>query len=1230
MGKKFKSLIKQEDVQEWDFQSKYSESSIRQVFLSYDKSVDDQLRLIVQTNETSSIEIIQFSDENKLYSRTWCPQENKIEEEFDFMQMSSCLYTKDYVCIGFSNGSVRLYNFPKSKSSRNEELIEKDSEDKIHDHYYNTMFGDSQEMEEDNESSKFWLDNPSLKNLPSRLLMKHMGYPICIKERNGIIYVLYDDGALMSTSIESNIGYNVIRYDKSFQGAINFSLNPEGDKIAVSTSNRKLIVSSLEMRELNKKNDDGIRNCKHLFESQVFKKSLFQKSKKLKDPYNCLVLEWSNCGGYIYLPGESEIRVISLNEDPKEIKYFSLDSEKRYFGFDICIIKEVEYNKDKRILVSLSLQRELKVYILELRANDIREINTLMLNVKNKKETFPVSLDLLLINGEELINKENEEQDKEQDFLYISTLMSSGELILNKLQLDLRTYKSVNLVKNKPVIQNDDILTEKLNKSKRFDEEYDEKDSRNNLLWDDVEEAEEEEEEEEEEEKREKIDFNKGGKINKKKSEMNYSEGRNIQRRSGLRRLEDEEKMSEDDIFKDTDDFEYSVDGEDNISSGDRKQKEIDHFNGEMEDDGLNFEEEEEEEDEYEYESWDKREFGRHIEHLKGRIEKLKSIINNDNESQPPVHPGYTGDNEILDSLNEENREFLYCWNQSGYVSYSIDEEGRPSIDMECYNSMDGPKKLRVYDTKGYNMACIGMDGYLLGRKSKVLDNGSVVSSIIDYNIWRTWGRSDKSGWSKTLLNGEDLICMTCNRDFVAVITSLRYLRIWRNSGISVSVTKLVGSPICCVSNGSYLLVVTQREPFYTPRNKLRLGGNIHEGIISGRCNTYEILFLDVTQETLIYSDIMSITPETIINWCGISNKGVPIIKDTSGQTFMLSRQWKNQKENWIPITNFGLLESSTSSKYFILGVNEDHFNVLKLPDGLEHPIPIMAKNNSNQNYSTIKIPFNIPILGLPSITQWMNIIENDPTLNECITNNNISWEIIDELRMKLDLIQGNISMVDEFSCHKDSNQYRQYKLQREKLLMRLYMKLVIKQLVEPAFDVVRMFNFPKSFQIALEQAEKSGERILANKISQEIQMRSKYEQEKSNKDFKADNKKEYVHSIEDDTLKQSNKNKFNMENINLNDERNRILPSNDMNSSPSTSTPSSFTGTNLLSSPKQHLKQQIQTLKMNNPFNTRTNSGDNNSSSKNLSEEIDYGAQHKEITQTIQYCSEIIKKRKV
>ncbi|KAJ1611955.1 WD40 repeat protein [Cryptosporidium canis] len=1208
----------------WKFDSKYSESSIRRVFLSHDRDVDDQIRVIVQTNETSSLEILEFTEDNgRLCGRTWCPQESRMEDEYDFMQITSCLYSRRFVCVGFSNGSVRMYSFPSSKSkvSTSSDLNE-DSQDGIDDQYYNAMFGGSQETEKDKVCGRFWLDDPEIRDMPSRLLMKHMGYPVCIREQNGMIYVLYDDGALMSTRVESEKrGYNVIRYDETFQGGIYFSVSPRGDKIAVSNSNRKLQVCSLEARESTEERDDGIRSCKLLFEVPVFKKSSFQQSKKSKVPYNSLVFEWSSCGDYIYIPGEPDVRVISVSSSQRDVRYFRSESTSKGYGLDICLVKAINYDEDRRILVSVSLQGEVKVYLLGQEPHDIREIGAFMLRDKSMKESYPVSLDLIMVPHKDSDSRLGGIYGVSGDSLCISSLLNSGELILNKIQVDLNSYSRVHLGERRGSgVESDEVLGHDLaSLGEEKGSKTLKKGSSQDLIWDEPEVEVEVEDDEE-------VSVpGKSGRRRGRKVKSTDKRGR-----SGSRRLDDEDAEDKFGGGEESEpEPELELEPELEFSEMDGgSDSELGSGAGGLDRDvdlDLGVDDGDEDEYEYEYESWDKREFGRHIEHLKGRIERLKAQINSGNESQPVVCPGFTGDSEALDSLNEENREFLFCWNQSGYISYSIDDSGRPCIDMECYSSIDGPKKLRVYDTKGYSMACIGMDGYLLGRKSKILENGTVIPSVVDYNIWRTWGRSDKSGWSKTLLGGEDLVCMTCNRDLVAVVTSLRYLRVWRNSGISVSVTKLVGSPVSCVSNESYLLVVSQREPFYPPRARSRVEGGLQEGIVSGRCNTYEVTFLDVGQEVLIYSGTMSVSPETTIKWCGISNKGVPVIQDTSGQTFMLSRQWKNQRETWVPLTNFGLLESSVSCKYFILGINDDHFNVLKLPDGLDHPIPMMAKSGSSSGYSTIKIPFNIPILGLPPIRQWMNVIENDPTLNECITNNSISWEVIDELRIKLDLMQSNISMVDEFSSHKDSNQYKQYKLQREKLLMRLYMKLVIRQLVEPAFDVVRMFNFPKSFQIALEQAEKAGERILANKISQEIQMRSRYEQDKS---LKHDDRGGHSARPADTTghvpLNEQPpellQNKSDLENRHAND-----------NDRPSDLSCKNTDHTTVKS--KDSTKPFVHSIHLNNTFNTRTNSGvEREPALRSLTEETnsEITSQHAEICKTIQYCSDIIKRRKM
>ncbi|KAF7456824.1 WD40 repeat-containing protein [Cryptosporidium felis] len=1156
----------------WSFKSDFLESKTRNIFLTYDKKVDEQVRVVLQTNETSSLEILEFTEDEKLHCRKWCPQENRMDEEFDFKQISSCLYTKNYLCIGYSNGSVRQYNFENLETTNDESGKKDATNEEIDDNYYNTMFGDSQEDQDSERGNKFWMDNPNIKKLNSKLLMKRMGYPICIRERNGMIYVLYDDGALMSTVARnsgSKGGYKVIRYEENFQGGVHFSINTGGDKIAVSTSNRNLIVCALERREFGGIEDDGIRSCKKILELPLFKKTNFiENNKKSENKFNCLNIEWSNCGKFIFVPGEPDIRVISL-DDPKNVRSFRSEIGSDGTRSDICIVKELEYHEKLRLLASLNLEGELRVYLVELEFKQIKQLFSTFIE-KNLKKRFPTSMDILLKNDK----LEDEEVNR---FLYITSILNTGELFLNKIRLDTNPYTEVVLAskseyeKPSKLCVDEKMYSNQSGNSKGSDSDDVEMNQSENLLWEDASEVEDEEKLEEEDQ-----------------DDEEEKERKEIYRRIKRSGVEDSDSGSERDEF-----------GED-FETGD-----------------------EVEEEEYEYESWDKKEFGRHIQYLKGKIERLRSEINRSNESQIPVIPGCTGGADVTDSLNEEKREFLFCWNQSGYISYTVDEEGRPSIDMECYNSLDGPKKLRVYDTKGYSMASIGMDGYVLGRKAKVLENGTFIPSFIEYHIWRTWGRNDKSGWTKTMLVGEDLVCMTCSRDFVAVMTSLRYLRIWRNSGLSISVTKLVGSPVCCVSNESYLLVITQKEPFYVPNEKMiQLSKFSRDGVVTGRCNTYEILFLDISRETLIYNDVMSITPETVIKWCGVSKNGIPVIQDTSGQAFMLARQWKNQKENWVPITNFGTLESNSSSKYFILGINDDHFNVLKLPDGLDDPIPLMAKNSANYEYSTIKIPINIPILGLPSIRQWMNIIENDKALNECITNNSIPWEVIDELRLKLELKQSNIRLLsDNYSYEKELKQYR---LNREKLLMRLYMKLVIKQLVEPAFDVVKMFSFPKSFQIALEQAEKSGERILANKIGQEIQIRSRFEQEGG-----------LLGGIEQKNKRDPDKTPQETRKSRLNSDLSPEAPSKTGQGEERPDDQAKKMEVGSMTKPSSTLAQ------LSSHFNIKPKSGkaswksssgqDNEEDSEAITGGMNENTKiNEDITRTVQYCSEIIKKRKV
>ncbi|KAK6588493.1 hypothetical protein RS030_4562 [Cryptosporidium xiaoi] len=1119
--------------------SEYNDSFRRELYLSYEYKESNLISIIIHTNEKTSLEVININVENNgKYSSEcikWSPRENNIQKkEFDYKQISYCLYSNNNVYLGYTNGSVRQYSFKN--------IVDTDKLG-LEDNYYKEMFGDSQEESDSTEGKKkHWLNSDNDDKINSRLLMKHMGYPICIKENNNKIYVLYDDGILMSTDKEYSKGYNVKRYYETFEGSIYFSLNSKGNYIAFSTNDRRLLISSINNDELENKN-----NSKILLEKTLFRKTSFESSEKTKNPHNILNTCWSLCDKYLFIPGDTEIRVFNIddyNKNNYDIKVFEdrVSKKSKVEKSEICLIRviKIENSVNLNLLLSLDIVGGLNMYVYEDGLLNIRMINRNKLDMfdKIKKNSYPVSLDVVNYNGESFL---------------IGIVLNSGETVIREINIK-EDEININFSGD-----NEIKLVNYLSKKSDFDD----KREKSNKLLDDIAE----------------VDVN---------DKNEYSD--NIFMKDDYFDDDDyQASKNEDDIYEKTAKSGFNINDDEyneNDDSDDVIGDDID--------------------DEYEYENWDKKELGKQINYLKKRIEKLKEVINNSNDSQIPVIPGYTGEfiyNENNDSLMEENREHLLCWNHSGYMIYKIDEMNeKPMIDLECYNSIDGPKKIKIYDTKGFNMGNVGIDGYILGRKAKSLENGKYIPSILEYRLWRTWGRSDKTGWTKELLVGEDLVCMTCSKDFVAAITSLRYLRIWRNSGINKLIIKLLGYPVSCVSNDDYLFVITQKEPFYykTINDYENTRRKHMSEIISGKCNTYEIYIINVNYETIIYNDIMSVSPGTIIIWCGITNKGVPVIKDSSGQTYILSRQWKNQKESWIPCTNFNSIEKNTINKCFIISLEEDYFNVIKLPEGYDNPTPLMAKNSLN--YTSIKIPYNIPILGLPSsIRQWMNIIDNDKTLSECITNNNIPWEIIDELILKLDIkyntILSSILLLNESDYHEYEFQLKQYKLQKEKLLMRLYMKLLVKQLVEPAFDVVKMFSYPKSFQIALEQAEKNNERILSNKINQEVQIRSKIEQYSANSASYRNNNKT------NSDLNLSSNNNYN-DSISINYHKTRSNIENNDNNINEKNTTNVNNNTIL-------------------PFNIKSKCDENHSSNKleDMSEDMN---------ETIKFYNDVIKKRKV
>ncbi|OII77154.1 hypothetical protein cand_021360 [Cryptosporidium andersoni] len=970
----------------------------------YNSNHQEDLKLIVSANGSCTLDIFKaFSSSERLYRQSWCPPIRSLDGDFDEKIISTTLYTDHFLCIGFYNGCVRLYSL-KKHDANTEDMSQSSDLDSME--YYNKMFGNDTQIDENENKSKFWLYESSSTTFNSILLIKHVAQPCCIQAYEDMIYVIYDDGVIYKASlIEDNKNYNVIRYNKTFPGVSYFVVDPLGKYLAMSTHQRKLIIVSI-----NNGTNSEVDYIDVILDIDLFKKTNYEFGKSKLKIFNIHKLSWSPNGNFLYIPGDNEIRVIQRDKwDVEKVKVNSINKSSKNTNADICLIDTVNFNEEI-IIITIDLSGQITIY-----KHDNKHIlsyiilDRFTMNIDNKK-IYPISSCLniqkskgYLDHSNIVFNSENKDILQEGK-LYISILCCGGYIYCYKWDIDLNP--KIKITANLEDKYNEEILPYKEDYQKMTDSKYLDRKNNETLLWDDIFDKDDEDKEDE-------------NILKDNKSFHSYTQ----------------------DITSETD---FDID--DNYSNNDIES--INNSSGLIND----------------------------VKLLKKIIDKIKINLEKEKRQQDIVQPGSTKmDNN---PLNNGKTECFYCWNQNGFIISSIDEDEKSILELECYTTLDGPRKIRLYDTKGYSMGTLGTDGYLLARKANLLENGTYIPSIIEYHLWTTWGRNDKSGWIKTMMNGEDIECITCGSNFIAVLTSLRFLRIWKNSGLSISTIKLTGAPVSCVSNENYLLVITQKEPFYPIRNNY----NYYNKIINGLCNKYEIHYYDIDNEELLYSGEIALTPETHVFWCGISSKYIPVIQDTSGATFMLMNQWTNKKE-WVPMTNFGLLQTS-ELRYYILFVSEEEYHIIKLRDGLKYPLPIMARNNQQRSVIST-IPFNIPILGLPNTKKWLDIIENDKYLNHCVTNNDIPWEMLDELRLRRKYIK-NSDLSPSLNSHD-----RSYKINQEKLLMRLYLKLLLKQQVESAFDIAQMLQFPKSLNIAMEQAEKYNERILATKINNIIQIKT-------------------------------------------------------------------------------------------------------------------------------------------
>ncbi|ANQ09587.1 Uncharacterized protein PCOAH_00037730 [Plasmodium coatneyi] len=251
------------------------------------------------------------------------------------------------------------------------------------------------------------------------------------------------------------------------------------------------------------------------------------------------------------------------------------------------------------------------------------------------------------------------------------------------------------------------------------------------------------------------------------------------------------------------------------------------------------------------------------------------------------------------------NDQWCMFWNDIGHITKKK-EGNKTYIYVYLFRGEDvGKKKI----TDIYNVTAASLSAYGFALASNPYEKSfSKINSILCFHNLR-----DNVIWNKYLPNDELIKGVANGNNFVAIVTSSNFLRIYSAYGYIISTFLLKGLPVAICAYDYLLFVITCQYIFegvttYNINNTYnctlyKINENF-TNLKSNKYNTYHI--------TILYDDVLSLPSCHYLNWVNMSNFGIPYVRDTSNFIYGLYPLFKNSTNHivydWVPVFDFNNL----------------------------------------------------------------------------------------------------------------------------------------------------------------------------------------------------------------------------------------------------------------------------------------------------------------------------------
>ncbi|XP_050438249.1 WD repeat and HMG-box DNA-binding protein 1 [Adelges cooleyi] len=235
-------------------------------------------------------------------------------------------------------------------------------------------------------------------------------------------------------------------------------------------------------------------------------------------------------------------------------------------------------------------------------------------------------------------------------------------------------------------------------------------------------------------------------------------------------------------------------------------------------------------------------------------------------------------------------RRFM-IFNDVGYARQTNTEEENV-IDVDFHDNTIH-HAFRIKNVLGHTIAALCREALVLGCEIQDDVPSKVVCVLL--NSW-----DGNREWTIDLPVNEDIVGLAITSNWVAVATSLHYLRLFTLAGGQREILSVPG-PIVAISGSENRLVAVHHcgSPIPDEQN-LR----------------YCVFKIDDRVEE-VYSGYVPLTPKTTLRWIGFSDYGSLCVLDSIGTLQILLKTY------WTPLCYVDDAWKDSTNHYFVIGVNE-------------------------------------------------------------------------------------------------------------------------------------------------------------------------------------------------------------------------------------------------------------------------------------------------------------------